>query len=380
MVWVFLLAFGFIIYTYAVFPVVLNVLARGKNRPTPLPTTDENPLPSVSIVIAAHNEKKGLPGKLSSLEVLDYPADKIEWIIVSDGSTDGTAEYLQKEFSGHDNRTCIHYEQSKGKCGALNEGVAVATGDVILFMDARQAVSPNAAMALVPYLADESIGAATGELILSEDSSLEAANFGMYWRYEKWIRENETRMCSTTGVTGALYAIRRKDFIPNILGTLLDDFETPISLLKQGKVTLFIPGAYAFDKANDDLALEFRRKVRNLAGNWQSFMKNTWLFNPFKNPVWWQFCSHKLFRLLVPFAMILALVSALTGAMMGNVFLQYMLIGQIALYALAGASYAGLPGTSNKALNFFKVFLQLNAAALVATVRFFGSDRAISWR
>ena len=380
MVWLFFIATGFIVYTYAIFPVLVHLRAQGKPLPVPLPTTADNPLPTVSIVIAAYNEKASLPVKLSSLEALDYPADKIEWIIVSDGSTDGTAEFLHEAFRDHENRICIHYEQSRGKCGALNEGVARATGDVILFMDARQAVSPNVAMALVPYLADKSIGAATGELILSEDSSLEAANFGLYWRYEKSIRVNETRLFSTTGVTGALYAIRREDFIPNVLGTLLDDFETPISLLKQGKRTLFIPGAYAFDKANDDLALEFRRKVRNLAGNWQSFMKNIWLFNPGKNPVFWQFVSHKLFRLLVPFAMIIALLSALAGALMGNVFLSYALLVQLALYALAGASYAGLPGTKNRLLNFLKVFLQLNAAALVATIRFFGSKQAISWR
>ena len=380
MVWLFLIAVGFIVYTYAIFPALLHLRAQGKPMPTPTPTTAANPLPSVSIVIAAHNEKASLPGKLASLEALDYPTDKIEWIIVSDGSSDGTAEFLNKAFKDHDNRICIHYEQSRGKCGALNEGVARATGDVILFMDARQQVSPNVAMALVPYLADKAVGAATGELILSEDSSLEAANFGLYWRYEKSIRVNETRLFSTTGVTGALYAIRREDFIPNKLGTLLDDFETPISLLKQGKRTLFIPGAYAFDKANDDLALEFRRKVRNLAGNWQSFMKNTWLFSPAKNPVFWQFASHKLFRLLVPFAMIIALLSALAGALMGNVFLGYALLGQLTLYVLAGASYAWLPGTRNRLLNFLKVFLQLNAAALVATVRFFGSKQAISWR
>lgn len=380
MTWIFLAAVSFILYTYALFPVLLHLRAKGKSMPEPLPTTAENPLPTVSIVIAAYNEKASLPGKLASLEQLDYPADKVEWIIVSDGSTDGTGEFLTEAFAGHDNRSCIHYEQSKGKCGALNEGVASARNDVILFMDARQVVSPNVARALVPFLADESIGAATGELVLSEDSSLEAANFGMYWRYEKWIRENETRLHSITGVTGALYAIRRADFLPNIIGTLLDDFETPISLLKQGKRTLFVPGAYAFDSANDDLALEFRRKVRNLAGNWQSFMKNYWLFSPRKNPVWLQFLSHKLFRLLVPFAMIIALVSALVGALMGNSFLQFMLAGQVAVYGLAGASYAGLPGTSNQALNFLKVFLQLNAAAFVGTLRFFGSKRAISWK
>jgi cellulose synthase/poly-beta-1,6-N-acetylglucosamine synthase-like glycosyltransferase len=380
MTWIFVCAIGFVLYTYLVFPLVLHYLASGKKLPVAEPITDDNPLPSLSIVIAAHNERDALPAKLKSLETLDYPKDKIEWIIVSDGSSDGTADYLKAEFADYENRHCIHYEESRGKCGALNEGVANASGDVILFMDARQVVSPNAAMALVPYLADDTIGAATGELILSEDSSLEAANFGSYWRYEKWIRHNETRLTSITGVTGALYAIRRKDFIPNVIGTLLDDFETPISLLKQGKRTLYVSGAYAFDKANDDLALEFRRKVRNLAGNWQSFMKNKWLFHPKKNPVWWQFLSHKLFRLLVPFALIIAFISAFIGALSGSVFLQCMFAGQLLAYALAAASYAGLPGTRNKVLNFFKVFVQLNAAALVATVRFFTSDREISWR
>ncbi|MFK8082524.1 MAG: glycosyltransferase family 2 protein [Granulosicoccus sp.] len=380
MIWIFIVAFSFVLYTYAVFPVFLYMRAKGTPLPVPLPISADNPLPTVSIVIAARNERLSLPAKLASLEELDYPSDKIEWIVVSDGSDDGTGEFLRNEFAGYANRTCIQYEQSRGKCGALNIGVANATGDIILFMDARQIISPNAALALVPYLADHSIGAATGELVLSEDSSLEAANFGLYWRYEKWIRENETRLYSTTGVTGALYAIRREDFIPNIRGTLLDDFETPISLLKQGKRTLYVPGAYAFDKANDDLSLEFRRKVRNLAGNWQSFMKNRWLFLPGKNPVWAQFLSHKLFRLLVPFAMIISFASALFGAFTGSFFLQCMLAGQLALYAIAGASFAGLPGTSNKLVNFFKVFLQLNAAALVATLRFFTSSSAIRWR
>lgn len=348
--------------------------------PTPMPTTADNPLPSVSIVIAAHNEKASLPVKLASLEHLDYPEELLELIIVSDGSSDGTEDYLAEQFGTHEKKTFIHYAESKGKCGALNEGVAKATGDVILFMDARQAVSPNVAMALVPYLADKSIGAATGELVLSEGNSLEAGNFGLYWRYEKWIRENETKLFSIAGVSGALYAIRREDFIPNKLGTLLDDFETPISLLKQGKKTLFVPGAYAYDETNDDLALEFRRKVRNLAGNWQSYSKNSWLYSPTENPIWWQFCSHKLARLLVPFAMIIAFFSALIGALMGDGFLQFALLMQLIIYALTGASYAGIPGTNNKVINFFKVFVQLNAAAFVGTIRYFGSKRAISWR
>jgi len=215
MLWVCLAAIGFIVYTYALFPALLHLRAMGKSLP-PAPDASgpdaSGELPTVSVVIAAHNEKAGLPGKLESLETLDYPADKIEWIIVSDGSSDGTDAYLSDAFAGHDNRRFLHYSEPKGKCGALNEGVALATGDIILFMDARQVISSNAAMALVPYLAHPAIGAVTGELVLSKDSSLEASNFGLYWQYEKWIRDNESRLFSTTGVTGALYAIRRKDF------------------------------------------------------------------------------------------------------------------------------------------------------------------------
>jgi len=380
MIWIFLTAFGFVLYTFVFFPVLLHLRAIGKTLPEPQAVTSDEALPSVSIVMAAHNEEKALPAKLASLSEVDYPADKLQWIVVSDGSTDGTQEMLNKAFDGYPQRIAIHYENPQGKCGALNQGVARATGDIILFMDSRQRISANAIRALVPYLADTSIGAVSGELVLSNDSSLEAENFGLYWRYEKWIRDNESRLFSTAGATGALYAIRREDYIPNALGTLLDDFETPVSLLRQGMRTLFVPGAYAFDQTNDDMALEFRRKVRTLAGNWQSFMKNTWLFSPAKNPVWAQFLSHKLFRLLVPFAMIICLLSALAGAISGSFFLQVMLAGQVMLYALAGAGYAGLPGTNNKAVNFITVFVQLNTAALVGTFRFFCSREAISWR
>lgn len=374
MAWLFLISSGFILYTYAFFPLLLHWRARGLSLPD-APVVDT--WPSVSIVIAAHNERFSLPVKLASLEKLDYPKDKLELVIVSDGSTDDTQNYLSEQFKDRQRYTVLHLEKSLGKCGALNKGVELANNDIIVFMDARQAVSSNAIKALVPYLQDPEIGAATGELVLSDEGNLDASNFGLYWRYEKWLRDNETRLFSTTGVTGALYAIRRKDFIPNIVGTLLDDFETPISLLKQGKRTIYVPGAYAFDKTNDNLALEFRRKVRNLAGNWESFMKNGWLFNPSKNPVWWQFLSHKVFRLLVPFAMIIALISAALGS---GLFLKSMFWLQASFYLVTAASYAKLPGTSNKLVNFFKVFVQLNAAALVATVRFFTSSRTISWR
>lgn len=374
MITVFLISLLFIIYTYAIFPVFLHIRA---NRRPALSCREPDTWPSVSIVIAAHNEKPNLKTKLKALENLDYPPELLEWIFVSDGSTDGTQSILENAFRGHPNRHVLHMKKSLGKCGALNAGVAQAKGEIILFMDARQVVSKNSVKKLVPYLSDPAVGAVSGELVLSEDSSIEAGNFGLYWRYEKWIRDNESRLFSTTGATGALYAIRRADFTPNKVGTLLDDFDTPVSLLKRGRRTLFVPGAYAFDKAADDLKEEFRRKVRNSAGRWQSYQTNAWLFNPLRNPVWWQFLSHNVFRLLVPYAIIAAFLSAVFGE---GPFLNTMLILQLLFYAIAAASYKKLPGTSNKTFNMVVVFLQLNLAALVATSRFFITRREIAWR
>jgi cellulose synthase/poly-beta-1,6-N-acetylglucosamine synthase-like glycosyltransferase len=361
-------------YTYALFPLFLHI--RAKRNP-PLRSVDPKSWPTVSVVIAAHNEEPNLETKIKTLEELDYPPELLEWVIVSDGSTDGTLALLENAFADYSNRHFLHLEKSLGKCGALNEGVARATGEIILFMDARQPVSHNAVKKLIPFLSDPDVGAVSGELVLSEDGSIEASNFGLYWRYEKWIRDNESRLFSTTGATGALYAIRKADFTANKLGTILDDFCTPASLLKHGKRTLFVPGAYAFDQAADDLKQEFRRKVRNSAGRWQSYQINAWLFNPLRNPVWWQFLSHNVFRLLVPYAIIAAFVSALLG---NGPFMDTMLYYQLIFYATAAASYKKLPGTGNKIFNMLVVFLQLNLAAFVATGRFFLTRREISWR
>ena len=371
---VFIVSVVFIIYTYALFPVFLHF--RAKSKP-PLRSVEPDTWPTVSIVIAAHNEEPNLATKIKTLEELDYPPELLEWIFVSDGSTDGTHAYLDKAFSEHSNRHVVHLEKSLGKCGALNTGIAQATGEIILFMDARQPVSNNAVKKLIPFLLDPTVGAVSGELVLAEDSSNEAGNFGLYWRYEKWIRDNESRLFSTTGATGALYAIRRADFIPNKLGTLLDDFNTPASLLKHGKRTLFVQGAYAFDRAADDLKQEFGRKVRNTAGRWQSYQLNAWLFNPLRNPVWWQFLSHNVFRLLVPYALIAAFVSA---AFAEGPIMNTMLLLQLEFYIIAAASYKKLPGTGNKLFSMVVVFLQLNLSAFIATGRFFFSRREISWR
>jgi len=367
----------FCVYTYAVFPLFMHVLA--KFKPVIKPRAP-NLWPSVSVVVALHNEEQNLYKKYSNLKQIDYPQDRMQFVLVSDGSTDNTWPMLQ-QFASVDSRvTAHHYAQAAGKPSALNVAITKATGKVIVFMDARQSVSRNAVKTLVAYLEDPSIGAVSGELVLSKpdtngDDVSDAANVGLYWRYEKWIRENESRLYSTTGATGALYAIRKSDYQPHKADVLLDDFDTPVKILKQGKRTVFAPDAKVFDVAEASSNNEFKRKVRTLAGNYQSFARQHWLLNPAKNPVWWQFVSHKVFRLLVPYAMLGAFVASILGS---GLFLNTMLVLQLIFYGLG--ILAMLTNSKNSLLNFIKVFLQLNAAAVLGAYRFITGNASVRWK
>ncbi len=374
MIWLFSIAVLFCVYTYAIFPLWLHVRARSVKNTVGEPLTD---YPTVSIVIAAHNEQRNIDGKLASLRNLDYPVDKLQIIFVSDGSTDDTVQMLEHAQQSMSQLVLEHYSPAAGKPTALNRGVERASGEVLVFMDARQSVSANAVKALVTRLLSPGIGAVSGELSLAGEDGMDSANVGLYWRYEKWIRLNESKIYSTTGATGALYAIRKSDYRPHKADVLLDDFDTPVSILAMGKRTVFEPAAVVFDKAESTVSGEFRRKSRTLAGNFQSFCRHRWLFNPRKNPVFLQFLSHKVFRLLVPYAMLVALLASALGA---GVFLKSMFVLQLLIYGAGLANMLGVKALDNKLFNFIKVFLQLNAAAVAGALKFATGGANVRWK
>ncbi len=378
----FIIMVFFCIYTYILYPIIMHILA--KCRPAIKPTPPRV-WPSVSIVIALHNEEKHLYKKYKNLTLLDYPQEKLEFVLVSDGSTDGTRSVLQ-QLASTDSRIVAHHDaKAAGKPSALNVALEKATGKIIVFMDARQTVSANAIKTLVSYLQDPTIGAVSGELVLanpipgSANAAGGASNVGLYWLYEKWIRENESRWYSTAGATGALYAIRKSDYRSHAADVLLDDFDTPVKLLKEGKRTVFAAKAKAFDVIEASSDNEFKRKVRTLAGNFQSFSRQAWLFNILENPVWWQFLSHKVFRLLVPYALFVAFVSSLMGAMLGGrFFLTMMLVFQLAFYGMG--LFAFITKSHNSLLNFVKVFLQLNAASVLGAYQYITGQAGERWK
>ena len=305
MIIIFWLSMAGILYTYAGYPVIVWLFARLRPRPwTASPIS-----PSLSIVLAVHNGVALLPRKIEHLLGLDYPNIK-EIIIVSDGSTDGTAELLS--FQHHPRVTPIILHEHSGKALAVNSGVQKVTADVILFVDIRPEIAPGAIQQLVSNFADPKVGCVTGELILrtTQHDEVSAAVGGVYWRYEKWIRTCESICGSPVGVYGGFYAVRRELAVPQPPGMILDDMFQPLSIILQGYRSVLDSRAFVYDTWPDNVGQEFHRKVRTLAGNFQLFRVAPWTLTP-GNPVFFRLVSHKLLRLVAPYLVALLLFSTL---------------------------------------------------------------------
>jgi cellulose synthase/poly-beta-1,6-N-acetylglucosamine synthase-like glycosyltransferase len=301
-------AFGLTAYVYLGYPALLAVWA----RVAPKPITRSTITPGVSIVIAARNESQYLRARIENLLSSDYPADRRQIIVVSDGSTDETPDIL-KQYQGKVDAVLL---PAGGKARALNAGVERAAHDVLVFTDARQRFAPDAIRKLVAPLADSRVGGVTGELLLDcergEGASTIGDGLGAYWRYEKWLRRQESLIGSTLGSTGAIHALRRQLWRPLPAETILDDVLAPMQVVLSGSRVVFEAAARAYDRAAPQGAAEFQRKTRTLAGNYQLLRLQPRLLVPVVNPVWLQFVSHKLGRLVVPYAlMVLLLTSAI---------------------------------------------------------------------
>jgi cellulose synthase/poly-beta-1,6-N-acetylglucosamine synthase-like glycosyltransferase len=297
----------------------------------------------VSIVVAARNEADRLGARLRNLLALDYPADRRQVIVVSDGSTDDTAAILAAFGASVELVRC----PPRGKASALNAGVARARHAIVVFADARQAFARDALQRLVRNFGDPSVGAVSGELVLDcEEERTRSApsassirdGVGLYWRYEKWLRRRESLVGSTLGVTGAISAMRRSCWLPLPPRTILDDVLAPMRVVLAGKRVVFDGSARAFDETVPDARTESRRKIRTLAGNYQMLRLEPRLLVPLVNPVWLQFVSHKVGRLLVPYALIVCLVSSAALARQGFLYAAALAVqGAIALLAAYGA-------------------------------------------
>jgi len=285
-----------LLYVLAGYPLLLGLLTKTRQKPF-LRAFDEK---SVSVVMAVRNGEPWIAQKLRNILALDYPRERMEIIVVSDGSEDHT-DQLAAGFAAQGVR--LIRVPAGGKAAALNAGIAAASNEILFFTDVRQPLAPDCLRHLVSCFADPRVGVASGELEIRRGASHDEQNIGLYWRYEKSIRKHLSGLDSVMGATGCVYAMRRQLAVPLPPSLLVDDVYLPLAAFFQGFRVVFEPRAKAFDDPSS-LRVEFRRKVRTLSGVYQVLWFYPRLLMPFSNRMWFHFVSHKLGRQVLPFAVL----------------------------------------------------------------------------
>jgi cellulose synthase/poly-beta-1,6-N-acetylglucosamine synthase-like glycosyltransferase len=372
MTWVFWLGVVLILYTYAGYVVCLWL--RAHLRPRPVKRSPYEP--SVSIVMVVRNEQQVLERKLRNLLQLEYPAERCQIVVVSDGSTDRT-EAILRDYANNPRVEVVMNQLSRGKACGLNDAFERAQGEIVVFTDARQNIESGALRFLLENFADPEVGSVSGELMLGDPAGGETRQgMGLYWHIEKKVRELEAASGSVVGATGALYAVRRELLTKVPGGTILDDVYIPLQVVRQGRRVVIEPRARAWDSPDLGGGREFARKVRTLSGNYQLMQLAPWVLSS-RNPVRFRFVSHKLLRLAVPFALAAMLAASLW--LRGPVY-RVALILQLALYGLGLMALTRLPRASpgGRAADAAGTFVLLNTAAVVAFANFV-AGRKTAW-
>jgi len=327
--WIFWASAAIVLYVYIGYPVLLLVWSRLRPKPVHLHAGE----PPVSVIIAVVDEAEALDRKIANLRSLDYPASHLQIVVVSDGRNPNTAAILRRRGGLVD----AIYVRRGGKAQALNAGVEAARHDILVFADVRQRFDRQALHGLVAPLADPTVGGVSGELMLDVETGGGSADIGEglggYWRYEKWLRRQESTIGSTMGATGAIYALRKALWRPLPADTILDDVLAPMRAVLAASRVVFSSDALAFDPVAPS-GVELRRKIRTLAGNYQILRLEPRLLNPFRNPVWIQYMSHKVGRLLVPYAL-LALLATSALLVTTSPFYALAFVAQVLFYGLA---------------------------------------------
>ena len=333
---VFWISLIFLIYVYLGYPLLIALLAHFHSRGK----TPSAELPEISLIIAAYNEEAVLRGKLVNALELNYPHEKMEIIVAADGSTDDTCDIV-REFAPQGVKLSYSPDR-RGKLAAMAHAVEGAAGDVLIFSDANNSFLPCSFQYLLQPFVDEHVGAATGaKHIRSEEDTLSTSE-GLYWKYESWIKKNESRMNTCTAAAGEILAVRKALFPHIPAGVINDDFFIVLSIIRAGYRIAYVSQAESWERVSQAQQDEVKRRTRITAGRFQA-LANSWRWLPWNNPVAvWQIFSHKYFRLLIPFAMILALLSNLAlvlaarfGAIEVGAWVKWMLAAQGAFYVLA---------------------------------------------
>jgi glycosyltransferase involved in cell wall biosynthesis len=359
---VFWSAVGTVAATYVVFP--LLVIARARLRPRPHFLADITP--SLTLIVAAHNEAADIGAKLENIASLDYPADLLEVIVVSDGCDDGTEEIV-RSFTGREVR--LLSLPRVGKAAALNAATAEARGEILVFSDANSALAPDALLALVSSFADPNVGGVAGDQRYVADQGLDTTGSGErgYWDFDRTMKKAESLADNVISATGAIYAVRASLVGPVPEG-VTDDFYTSTGVIARGFRLVFAPDAVAFEPVARSAGLEFGRKVRVMTRGLRAVVLRRALLDPRVHGLYSvQLFAHKVLRRLMVFPLAALALSSPLLWRRGTVY-RAATVAQAGLYGLGalGLALADKPLGRRKLLALPAFFCFVNAAALRA--------------
>jgi biofilm PGA synthesis N-glycosyltransferase PgaC len=367
----FFIVFGLLVYTYLLYPALLFVLAKLFGR---RPTALGGYVPGVSMIIAAHNEERVIDAKIQNCLRLDYPKDKLEVVIASDGSVDATNDIVR----AYADRgvTLVEYGRV-GKIKALKRTVPLTRNEVLVFSDANTMYQPESLKELVRHLADDRLGAVTGDVRLVNHTTLGKPE-GLYYKYERLIQAHESDLGAVIGVDGAMYAVKRAAFVPPTDRCSCDDFVIGMNVLRGGYRVLYAPEAVAYEDATSTVHQELRRRVRYTASALGAGLTGEGIPRFYQLRLWFMYLSHKLLRWHAPFLLLALFV--LNAVCLGDLFWNAIFALQCSFYLLAAAGFL-FPG---RALPFFIrvpfYFTLQNVGSLLGVIAAVGRSQAPAWR
>lgn len=328
----------------------------------------------VAVVIPAYNEESVIVTKIRNVLFCAYPPECLQVVVVVDGATDATAACASKVSDPR--LTVLSKATREGKAAAINDAMEHVSAPITVLTDAAELFEADTIARLAAHFSDPEIGAVSGELTLVDQHTGVSRNLGRYWDYEKMIRADEATVGSVVGATGPVYAVRTKLFRRLPIDTILDDVAIPLEVVQQGFRVIYDRAARATERATLDGVQEFVRKRRTLAGNFQLIFRYWRLLVPFVSPIAWQFWSHKVFRLLVPYA----LLGILAGAFaLPDPWNSVMLTAQGFFYLLALWAYRDPRFTHRTWLLMPYTFCMLNWAALSASFYYYSGRLTVQW-
>jgi poly-beta-1,6-N-acetyl-D-glucosamine synthase len=356
---------GALIYTFFGYPLLITLLAKVRCKPIhQAPIT-----PTITLFIPAYNEKEIIAAKLENSLSLDYPSEKLNIVVVADGSEDGTVAICQQ----YPAVTVYFQPERQGKIAAINRGMPFIDSEIVVFSDANTMLDKGTLLAMARNFADPNIASVAGE------KQVLGGGEGLYWRYESHLKRCDSRVGNVIGAAGEIFAMRTALFIPSEADSVVEDFIMSMRLVETGWRVIYEPEAIAREAPSKSLAADWQRRTRIAAGGFQSIPRLWSMLNPAKGLIAWQYFSHKVLRWLTPFFLILAFITNLL--LWERPFYQLVLFGQILFYVLAGTGYLlSRWGKESGIAYAIFFFCFTNLATIAGFWRYITKGQAVTWQ